>query len=108
MPVSRSYSISKENLNIEIVPPKKDCPYWVVKFPNLFVGAQGETLAHAVQNGFAALKLWVDDCYERGILDAALIEGGLGELCGDVLKKALSKPFVSTQTATFRQNKCHV
>ena len=100
--------MSKDNLQIEIAAPEKECPYWIVNFPNLFVGAQGETLAEAVQNGFVALKLWVDDCYERGTLDDALREGGLEDLCSGVLKNAVSQAVFPLPNSTLGQSQCRV
>lgn len=69
--------MSKESLRMELVPPVEDCPYWVINFPDLFVGAQSESMSEAVQNGFVALKLWVEDCRERGVLDEALRESAI-------------------------------
>ena len=85
--------MSKDSLRMDIVPPTEDCPYWIVNFPNLFVGAQGETLGEAVQNGFVSLRLWVEDCRERGTLDEALCESGLEELCSDTFENGIADNF---------------
>lgn len=59
-------------LHMEMYPPSEECRYWIVNFPQLAVGSQGETIGEAIDNAVAALHLWIDGCIELGTLDAVL------------------------------------
>lgn len=65
-------------LQIEIYPPYDGFKYWVVNFPQLAVGSQGETIGIAIDNAIEALQLWVEGCLELGTLNSILEKNGLG------------------------------
>jgi predicted RNase H-like HicB family nuclease len=49
---------------------------WVTGCPKLDVYSQGRTEEEAKESLKEAIELWVEDCLERGVLDAALREVG--------------------------------
>ncbi|MBO4313949.1 MAG: hypothetical protein J5838_06600 [Desulfovibrio sp.] len=73
-----------KRLQMEIFPPTDECRDWVVNFPQLAVGSQGETMGLAIDHAVEALQLWVEGCMELGNLDVVLEECGFG----DVVKRS--------------------
>lgn len=67
-------------LQMEIFPPSEECRYWVVNFPQLAVGSQGETMGEAIDHAVEALQLWVEGCMELGNLDIVLEKCGFGDV----------------------------
>ena len=49
---------------------------WTASCPILDVWTQGKSKEEARNNLFEALQLWLESCYERGTLEAALKECG--------------------------------
>lgn len=49
---------------------------WVTGCPKLDVHSQGRTEREAKASLKEAIELWVEDCLERGVLNAALLEAG--------------------------------
>ncbi|MBQ9453019.1 MAG: hypothetical protein IJU65_06990 [Desulfovibrio sp.] len=79
----------KMHLRMEMYPPSEECGYWIVNFPQLAVGSQGETMGKAIDNAVAALQLWVDGCVELGTLDTVLEKCGFGDIIKESLKNDL-------------------
>lgn len=56
---------------------------WVVaSFPNLDVSSQGRTQQDATRNVIEAAQLFLEDCFERGMLDQVLKDCGFTILHG--------------------------
>jgi predicted RNase H-like HicB family nuclease len=49
---------------------------WVTGCPKLDIYSQGRTEEEAKSSLKEAIELWVEDCLERGVLNAALLEVG--------------------------------
>jgi len=81
----------KKILRMEISPPYEECKYWVVNFPQLAVGSQGETMGLAIDNAIEALQLWVEGCMELGTLDTVLEECGFGDIIKESIKEDIPR-----------------
>ena len=56
---------------------EKDEPGYVSRCPPLDICSQGETKKEARENLIEAMQLFVESCFERGVLDSVLKDCGL-------------------------------
>ena len=94
-----------QELRMEIHPPCEGCEFWVVNFPQLAVGSQGETMGLAIDHAVEALQLWVEGCMELGTIDSVLEKCGFGDIVKESIKHDV--PLGLIPTTMLERVPCH-